>query len=281
MTHFRSMSRQRRRQVGFDVALSMVLIGATVVGAPKLWYWLPRALAGEEAYEAAIGRDDEPPEALGFVTTTTVPREEGDAETLPAATPEIDETEPEVALNRRLAPDRVLRLREDTASTFDLGIVDGRPASVEIVVPPQIGTITRRGNGAWSYSPDPDANGLDEFLYRVCLDDECEDGSVLLTIAGLNDPPVAAPDSLTVTVGQVALVDPRVNDVDPDALEGGLTIAAVGVPLQGTTVLHADGTIEYRAPGALGGESVDTFTYVVCDAPGGCSTATITVHLVP
>ncbi|MCP5027937.1 MAG: hypothetical protein GY929_16805 [Actinomycetia bacterium] len=274
------MSPQRRRQVGFDAVLSMVLIATTVVYAPKLWYWLPRALAGQEAYEAAVSARDEPPNALGFVTTIAPTSDDAD-ESPPEEPPQVDETEPEVALNRRLAPDRVLRLREDTTSTFELGIVDGRPAPVDIVVQPQIGTVTRRGNGEWSYTPDPDANGLDEFLYRVCLGEQCEDGFVLLAIAGANDPPVAEPDSVTVAVGQVALIEPTANDIDPDALEGGLSITAVGVPLQGSAVLHPDGTIEYRAPGLVGDETVDTFTYVVCDPPGGCSSATVTVHLTP
>ncbi len=276
MKYLRTMSHQRRRQVVFDMVLSMILIAATAVYAPMLWDWLPKALAGEEASSELAGgtedADTDPPEALGFVT----PAEAGDSQPLPADYV-ADPTEPEIAVNRRLAPDRVLRLREDNVSTFELGIIDGRPAPVQIVIQPELGTVTRRGNGEWSYRPDENANGLDEFSYRVCLEDRCEDGFVLLTIAGLNDPPVAEPDQLTVAAGQTGLIDPLLNDTDPDATEDDLTVVAVGLPLYGSAALHPDGTIEYRAPGDIGENTGDSFTYVACDPPGGCTAASVTV----
>ncbi|MCP3855963.1 MAG: hypothetical protein GY698_14695 [Actinomycetia bacterium] len=277
MKYFRTMSRQRRRQVGFDMMLSILLIAATAVYAPVLWDWLPKALAGEEAAsEQAGGTEDDdtdPPEALGFVT----PAEAGDPPALPVAEDAADPTEPAIELNRRLAPDLVLRLQEDSVSTFELGIIDGRLAPVQIVIQPELGTVTRRGNGEWIYRPDENTNGLDELSYRVCIEDRCEDGFVLLTIAGLNDPPVAEPDQLTVAAGQTGIIDPLLNDTDPDTIEGDLTVTAVGLPLHGTAALHPDGTIEYRAPGDIGENTSDSFTYVVCDPQGGCTAASVTI----
>jgi hypothetical protein len=67
------------------------------------------------------------------------------------------------------------------------------------------------------------------------------------------------------------------NDVDVDG--DGLTASAVGTPPSGILILNADGSFDYTPAGLAG--AVETFDYEACDAAPLCSTATVTITVVP
>ncbi|MCC6511287.1 MAG: tandem-95 repeat protein, partial [Pirellulaceae bacterium] len=99
-----------------------------------------------------------------------------------------------------------------------------------------------------------------------------------------NSPPLALPDSLTVTEDDaVQTISVLANDLDPD-LGDALSIVSVSGPaLRGTVAISADGLgIDYR-PGnsfqsmSSGQSEVELFTYTIADSAGAQATASVTV----
>ncbi len=73
---------------------------------------------------------------------------------------------------------------------------DGNVLSVIKVVDPAHGTLTLNANGTFTYVPDANYNGTDSFVYRVSDGvAESADTTVTITVAAVNDAPVAVPDS--------------------------------------------------------------------------------------
>jgi YD repeat-containing protein len=102
---------------------------------------------------------------------------------------------------------------------------------------------------------------------------------VRLVMGGANHPPVATPDSVTVSYQGALTFDPRTNDTDADT--DPLSITAVSVmsnPAKGTAVPTNGGqAILYTAgPGSIG---ADTLSYTVSDGRGGTSSAAISVTI--
>jgi hypothetical protein len=97
---------------------------------------------------------------------------------------------------------------------------------------------------------------------------------------GPNVPPIAHSDSATTTAHAPVQVDLTANDSDPDGdgLVFPVTVSYNATTGKGANVnLNADGhTINY-VPNNHQNPGPDTFSYTVCDARGGCSTASVTV----
>jgi CshA-type fibril repeat protein len=179
-----------------------------------------------------------------------------------------------------VAVDDVATTPEDTPVTLNvLGNdtdVDGDPLTVTGATSPD-GQVTINPDGTVTFTPDPDFNGTTTVTYTI------SDGrggtataTVTLTVAPVNDAPVATPD-----VGQtdedtpvtVAVLD---NDIDADG--DPLTITAATAP-NGTVVINADGTVTYTPNPNFNG--TDTITYTVSDGNGGFATTTATITVNP
>ncbi len=130
------------------------------------------------------------------------------------------------------------------------------------------------------------ATGVDRFTYTIAdPSGATSTATVTVTIAGVNDAPVAVVDSVT-TFGNAGpvTIDALANDIDPDA---GDVLTITGVTTVGTvgTVGVTAGGITYD-PGtgfqflSAGSTATDTFTYAIRDAAGLTSTATVTVTIV-
>jgi len=66
------------------------------------------------------------------------------------------------------------------------------------------GTLVINPDGTFLYTPNPDFNGTDSFVYEVCDDgvnpaNLCDMATVTITVTPVNDPPVAVDDSGTTT----------------------------------------------------------------------------------
>ncbi|MEN0040892.1 MAG: DUF4347 domain-containing protein, partial [Pseudomonadota bacterium] len=116
--------------------------------------------------------------------------------------------------------------------------------------------------------------------------------SVTTTIADdENSVPLAADDTFAVQGGTATIIDPRINDDDPDndalvilnitdpAAPGAPIVLTNGVPVtlaSGTTVeRQADGTLLVLRP--VGSPETETFDYEITDQVGGFDSATITL----
>jgi len=155
--------------------------------------------------------------------------------------------------------------------------VDGSPRAV-LVAGPSRGTLSLNLDGSFTYTPALNYNGPDAFTYRA--DDETLSSgpvTVALSVTAVNDPPVAANDSYSVTQGTALTVAaPGVLGNDTD-IDSALTAAVITGPSNGTLSLASNGSFTYTPAGTFYG--TDSFTYRAGDgALSSTAIVTITVN---
>ena len=147
----------------------------------------------------------------------------------------------------------------------------------------QSGTLVLFTDGGFTYTPDPDAFGTEEFAYQVRDDDGALSAPVSVTIevAPVNDAPVANDDAYTGDEDQeftvAAAVGLLANDRDVDGDE--LSLAVLTLPRSGTLLVRADGSFVYTPAGNFNG--TDSFTYRVRDRSGLSDSATVSLTVNP
>ena len=158
------------------------------------------------------------------------------------------------------------------------------PGSVNLTTLPSLGGALVNADGTIDYVPAADANGVDSFRYTIADPNGAlsNEATVVITIAAVNDPPVAADDTGAAYVGteDVTLItgDVTANDTDVDHVLDASSISIVAQGSIGTATPNADGTITYVPDQHQNG--VDTFTYRIVDGDGAPSnTATVTVSI--
>ncbi|MEY4748029.1 MAG: hypothetical protein RIQ60_243 [Pseudomonadota bacterium] len=144
------------------------------------------------------------------------------------------------------------------------------------------GTLVDNGNGTWTYTPAPDANGPVRFNYTI-VDDGVSNGqpdprsvsaSATLDIAPVNDAPVAADASFSTTEDAVFGGRlPTATDVDSSTLSYSLANAAG----HGSVSVTSDGRFVYTP--AAGYHGTDSFSYAVDDGQGGRTVYTVTLDV--
>lgn len=164
----------------------------------------------------------------------------------------------------------------DDELTFTLG---AEPANGDVVV---------EEDGDFTYTPDTDFVGVDEFTVTVTdLDGATDTATVSITVTPVNDEPTPTDDSGTgfTTTEDAAFVTGNVltNDTDPD----GDTLFVIGLDASETLATvngNGDGTFTYSPNGVFqslgaGESATDTFQYVVFDGEGETNTARVTVTI--
>lgn len=100
-------------------------------------------------------------------------------------------------------------------------------------------------------------------------------GTVFVTVNGVNDPPIANPDSARTMPDTSIVIPVLANDTDVDG--GPLMLLNAFPPTSGTVVANGDGTVTYTpAPGFTG---FATFEYRVGDGNGGIADGAVTVEV--
>jgi len=170
---------------------------------------------------------------------------------------------------------------------------DGDALTAAVVTLPLHGTLTLWPDGSLSYSPRPDYFGLDGFSYRAkdfarqaaaeaTGGDSQSVAAVTISVAGVNDPTMAADDDYRVyedtTLCVPAAGGVLANDLDVDGDD--LTASLLAGPSHAALVLQADGSFSYTPEKNFFG--TDAFTYVVSDtgaegAPQSMAKVTIVV----
>lgn len=160
-------------------------------------------------------------------------------------------------------------------------ILNGGVAEARLKQGPRSGRLALNVDGSFTYTSNPDFNGMDEFSYTVAsTNGDQDDGQVRIIVRPTNDPPVARPDSFgLVAPGQpVQLELLRNDDLGPDT---GETLALVSVSAGtagGQITIASDSAVEYTSAAAFTGE--ERFDYVVGDGtPGSTAEATVTVRV--
>jgi len=147
---------------------------------------------------------------------------------------------------------------------------DGDFLLIESFTQPQNGSVLN-SRTTLSYIPDSGFQGIDTFTYIVS---DGNGGSaratVTVSVAEVNDPPIAQDDSSITDEGIPVTILALLNDSDPD--EDPLEIESVTSPANGSVEIVGGELVYTPAPGFDG---VDTLTYTISDGRGGTSTATI------
>lgn len=156
---------------------------------------------------------------------------------------------------------------------------------VTISVPPVNGTVFLNPDGTYTYTPNLNFTGTDEFQYTVCDDTNlCETGIVHITTIPLlddpnvNNPPIPNQDDNIAYLNWPVSGDVLSNDYDCESTNLLLT-AVVAAPSNGTVAVNLNGTYTYTPnPGFLGR---DQFSYEVCDDgfPVACATSKVYIRV--
>ncbi len=184
------------------------------------------------------------------------------------------------------AVDDVYTLGEDTVLTIDRGEgllandtdADDDALFAGLVTGPQHGTVTVGRYGSFTYTPDANYHGTDEFTYAAGdLDGQSEPATVTLTVEAANDAPVSSSDAYTtsedgtLTIDATAGVLANDSDIDGD----WLTASVVQQPSHGTVTFAEDGSFQYTPESDFQGE--DSFTYVAGDGQASSEVTSVTI----
>lgn len=147
-------------------------------------------------------------------------------------------------------------------------------------------------DGSFRYTPASNWCGDDSFTYRLRDLTDAVDVNVAvatLTVACVNDPPQALPDSYKIVKDSpLAPLLPAVrdNDVDADAglpasppAWGALSVTAVSTPTAGGTAILSGGAVQYKP--ASGFVGTETFAYTLVDGGAAATSGTVTIQVNP
>ena len=157
-------------------------------------------------------------------------------------------------------------LDEDTAATLDVlandTVADRTRIAVTVLDAPRSGMLVQSAPGVFAYTPAANFFGSDGFTYRLA-DGALESGiaQVVLTIAPVNDAPVARDDAFSTLEDTAVRIDPFANDSDADG--DALIAAVVDGPMYGRLVAQSDGSVLYVPDANFSG--TDSFYYRLSD----------------
>jgi VCBS repeat-containing protein len=165
---------------------------------------------------------------------------------------------------------------------------DADALTYALTAAPVHGDVAIEANGHFTYAPSPNYSGTDSFQFQAQDPSGAFDtDTATVTVAPVNDPPVANPDGAAMAEDGGSVTTPNVlaNDTPgggADEVGQTLSISGFTQPAHGRVVNNGDGTFAYTPNANFNG--TDTFTYDVTDdgATGGSpdpksSTGTVTI----
>ena len=167
-------------------------------------------------------------------------------------------------------------LTNDNDPQGDMQIVNTTPLKG-----PSHGTLVLNADGNFTYTPEANYNGSDQFIYGICdngTPKTCGQATIYLLIRSLGNYPNVMDDFFT-TIESVA-VSGNVSLNDTPSISGG-NIWTIDPehsgPSNGIVVVNPDGNFIYTPN--LDFHGSDTFVYKVCDAAGNCDQAKVTITI--
>ena len=167
------------------------------------------------------------------------------------------------------AGDDAVTTDQNVAVTFDVSANDNGPAGTEtytVTADVSNGTLVNNGGGSFDYTPNIDFCGDDAFTYEYCVDSDCAQANVAITV----DCPT---NSDEYDIAEVTGVDAEGNPTSLD-LDCILTGIVYGIDLQGND------NVQFYFADATGGISLfstDNFGYTVTEGDEIRVTGTISV----
>lgn len=171
---------------------------------------------------------------------------------------------------------------EDTAVVIDVLANDADPnddpLTITAVTQGTFGTVTINPNQTVTYQPAANDHGSDSFTYTVSDSrGASQSANVLVTVAPINDAPVAEDDAATTNFEVPVTIDPLGNDSDVE--DDDLVVSAVSDAGHGTVQINLDQSITYSPDPDFSG--TDWFTYTVQDSGAATDSAAVSVTVMP
>ncbi|MCU0440202.1 MAG: Ig-like domain-containing protein, partial [Raineya sp.] len=143
---------------------------------------------------------------------------------------------------------------------------------------PAQGTVTMNSDGTYTFTPATGFTGTATFTYQVCNQvGQCDDATVSITIPAN---PTAVDDSAVTPMNTPVNGNVGTNDNLPTGFTYTFSLVNGGTAASnGTLVLNPDGTYTYTPNTGFTG--VVSFTYQVCNQVSVCSTAVVTITVLP
>ena len=203
--------------------------------------------------------------ALVVITVTSV-------DDLPVANADAANTNEETPLSSTVVPNDVLS--GDGGNTFN--------NACTICTTTSNGTLVFNNDGTYSYTPNANFNGTDQFIYELCdIDGDCDTALVTITVNPVNDPPIIGDTS--VIIPQDSLITICLPFHDIDIMDTHTPSIACG-PFNGTITsapIVVGNTICLTYTPNNGYAGLDSICVVVCDNGGLCDTGIIHITVTP
>lgn len=167
----------------------------------------------------------------------------------------------------------------DLSGSVSATDADGDTLTYTRTSEPTQGAITEfnTSTGAFVYRPNANASGNDSFTVRITDGRGLSiNSTIAISVAAVNDTPVAANDVMDVNGAQLANINVRANDSDAEGEALTLTIEQPAVI--GTAAANSDGSVRIDNLPA-GFKGVTRFKYRVTDPSGAFSVATAAVFV--
>jgi VCBS repeat-containing protein len=138
------------------------------------------------------------------------------------------------------------------------------------------GTIVIQNNGTYSYSPNSNYYGTDQFVYLVCDPfGECDTATVFVNVQSVNDSPVVSNDNIVIDEDGSMEINAAANDYEVE--NQNLSYSLLGNSSLGNLILTPSGNVTFTAnDNAFGSEAV---TLLVCDSEGLCSESSLIIQI--
>jgi VCBS repeat-containing protein len=181
-----------------------------------------------------------------------------------------------------VAIDGSLTTNEDTAASGVLSASDPDDQAVTFSIVGNgtkgLASITNPATGAYSYVPDPNANGSDSFTFKASDGSlESNIATVTVTIQSVNDPPLASSGTLSAIEDVSAAGTLSVSDPDGDTV----TYTIIGNGLKGKVTISNPVTGAFVYTPFRNATGTDTFTFAATDGVLQSNVASVTVTIVP
>ena len=179
------------------------------------------------------------------------------------------------------------QVKEDTPLIVDAGSGvlenDYDPDGVEITAilasSPENGSVELSDDGSFTYSPDQNFYGVDQFTYHVAdAFGKAPPAVVIINVEQVNDPPIANDDNYLTAPGtelEVSVAGIIANDNDPDG--DALQSEILTEPESGTINFESDGSFSYDPVAEFSGQV--SFTYRVTDGESFSDPAKVTIDI--
>lgn len=162
---------------------------------------------------------------------------------------------------------------------------DGNSLTVNPVpiASPTNGAVILNANGTYTYTPNANFIGSDQFTYEVCdPSNACDQATVFIVVnpdvnGAANDPPFAQDDAYLGFVNTAVNGNVISNDSDPNGDALTVNTTPVIAPTNGTLSLNSNGTFMYTPNAGFVGN--DQFVYQVCDPSNACDVATVYLNV--